>query len=154
MRYNIEGADGTTGRDVSINVEADSEEQAEAQAASSGILVSKVYPAKVKGAPLSYASHAEAQSAPRYRAIVKGARLLDVFAIIANALGLLAVVCGVGVGILVGGTSGNKLIGVSIAAVGLAYAIILFVVAAFLKMQGALALAVRDIAINTSRIKP
>lgn len=52
MRYTVEGADRQTGRDVTMNVEASSEEDALQLAAAGGIVTSRAFPSPAKPAPV------------------------------------------------------------------------------------------------------
>jgi Tfp pilus assembly protein PilN len=52
MRYTVIGRHRQTGREVSINLDAPSDDVAQQQAIASGIAVSRVYPAPVKPVPV------------------------------------------------------------------------------------------------------
>ena len=105
MRWTVQGADSATGRERSVTVEASTREEAEAQAAYNGLLVSGSSPAGSATPPASRsgavataerpagrvnhtppASAPAAAHAPDYADILKGAKALRGLATFANVL--------------------------------------------------------------------
>lgn len=116
MRWTVQGADASKGQDVCMTIEADTREQAEAQARYNGILVSSISPETEQPEPaasstLEYARpttvasapaavpvalpyFAHVREAPQYRQIVAGARWLKRIGWVCMALGLLSLLSG------------------------------------------------------------
>jgi len=160
MRWEVQGAEAATGKEVTISVEAATAEEAEQQARYNGLLVSRVY--KPTGKPLGYRGPVETPKAinyaPEYRDILNSGKTLRVVASILRILAGVAVVAAVlsagnaaapiGMGVVNFTTIGLPLL---VLLAGLVPAAILFGAAALLTAVAGIGGAVRNIARNSYR---
>ena len=161
MRWEVTGADATSGAEGTITVDAATAEGAEQQVRYNGMLVSKVTKAgpKPKGATLIAPPTPVAHLVtPDYRAIVDGAKVLSFFAALLTTAGVLSVLAAILLALMAAVSSqqggldtSDKHLVVGAVAGCLVCGVYCFAAAAFLGMQGELALAVRDIARNSFR---
>jgi hypothetical protein len=146
--WTIEGADKNTGADRVITIEALTEEEAAKEAGNSGLLVSAVHelPPAIAPRPITSAT-------PRYEDISKGSRTLDAIATIVFAIGILFIVVAI-IGVFVMAAAiytraPEAIVTVPIIFSSLMTGVSLLIIAAIIRMFAALAVAIRDIAINS-----
>lgn len=175
--FRVAGRVKATGGNITLTIPAKDEAEAIEAAGKKGIVVSRVTAVGVTESPplpsasvpsvLAYRAPSKPSklAAPQndYPEIAQGNRLLKLAARVLMIFGWIGIVAAV-IGLigaiiaLVSPASANSLdasnrlaASLAISLVGLCYAIASFVGAIILKMYGALAMAVRDIAVNTAR---
>ncbi|HEY1687194.1 MAG TPA: hypothetical protein VGG19_20710 [Tepidisphaeraceae bacterium] len=149
--WTIEGADRNTGKDVIVSIDAPTEELARQEATEKGILVSEVHQS-IADEPRR-PGHTSQAMPPEYQDILRGNQLLSFFGSLLAALGwvgLLIAAAGLAYAIYwrIKGDM-EAFVGLEAFIGGLTYAVPCFVGAVILRMYGALAIAVRDIARNS-----
>lgn len=147
--WTIEGADKTTGKERVMTVEAMDEKEAAIEASAAGLLVSAVH--ELPPAPPAPKPAKLAKSA--YQGIVRGAGTLDVVASLLMIIGWVSIAIGAigvvaGFGQLSHGEAGFA-IGAGVGAI--INGIVMVVASTLISMFAALALAVRDIAVNSAK---
>jgi hypothetical protein len=166
MQWNVEGAEGSTGKEYVWPIEANSAAEAEEKARRKGMLVSRVTPAAQAAAdhlsemagvpvgvppvaqPIDYARHGGKSAAvPEYVGLKLGASILNVFGLLSYGVGALWLLLGI-ISVLSAGSavSGGFVFGAS-----LVPAFGCLVTGACLHTFSAGATALRDIARNSFR---
>ena len=175
-KWTVEGADGKTGVDVVVSVEALTEDEARADAAKMGLLVSSVHRSVADDDSLPENAQPAIEYAGRstpppqvlvrphsdYPDIVRGEKWLSIVAVFVSALGGVQVIFGLlalifAIIVALTRSLADKLEAVQVvlgpATMMVISGLLFIAIAAVLRMIGAVAMAVRDATLNTYLIE-